>query len=72
MHLETLPYKGDAPGWPPLEPLTLDIEHVSLHVLFDENIPGGRDLYILKIVINRGIQGVFAQTNYPTHTIHLA
>jgi len=38
-HPVTLYYKGDALGWPPLEPLTLSAEqHVLVRVLLDGNI----------------------------------
>ena len=44
-------------------PLALNAEQcILLHILLDETIEGGRDLYILKLVGNRGIQGVLAQT----------
>ena len=40
-----------------------------LHVLLDGNLEGGQDLYIFKIVINGGIQGMLAQTSNPACTI---
>lgn len=50
-----LPCEEGAPGWPPLESLTLNAEqHVFLHMLLDGNIEEGRDPYILKRAINRG------------------
>lgn len=45
-------------------PRSPDLEcraNILLHILFDGNMEGGQDLYILYIVINRGIQGVLAQ-----------
>ena len=51
-------------------PLTLNTEqHILLHVLLDRNMDRGKDFYIFKIVINRGIQGMLAQTSYPAGTI---
>lgn len=60
--LEYSCYKEEVLGWPPPELLTLNAEQCVLqHILLDGNIEGGWDLYILKIVINRDIQGVCAQ-----------
>lgn len=37
------------PGWPTVEPLTLNTkQHVLLHILLDGNIEGGWDLCLLK------------------------
>lgn len=63
-------YKEAVPGWPPLESLTLNADHVFLHILFDRNIEEGWDLYIFKIVIDRGPQGVLAQTSQPVCTLY--
>lgn len=50
--------------------LTLNTEqHILLHIVLERNIDRGQDLYIFKIVINMGIQGVLAQTSYPAGTI---
>lgn len=51
------------------ELLTLNAEHFLLHILPDRNIEGGQDLYILKVVINRNIQDVLAQTSLPACAI---
>lgn len=52
------------------EALTLNTkQHIFLHVLPDKNIEGGQDRNILKIVINRDVQGVLAQTGLPVCTI---
>lgn len=69
-HSDTLCYKGDAFGWPPLEPLTLNFEqHILLHILLDSNIEGGLDLCILKIVTN-GYSGC-ACTNKSSSMYHI-
>ena len=72
-HLDTLPYNGDALGWPLPEPLTLNTEqHILLHILLDGNIEGGQDISIFKIVFNKGIQCVLVQTSYPVCTLEVA
>lgn len=45
--------------------LTFNAKHVFLHILLDGNIEEGQDFCILKIVINRDIQGCIC-TNQPS------
>lgn len=65
-HPDALYYKEDAPGWSPPEPLTLNAKpHALLYILFDVNIEGGQDLYMLKIAISRDIQDKRAFPHIP-------
>ena len=68
-HLDIIHYKGDALGWRPQKSLTLNAEHVSLHVLLNGNIEEDR-IYILKIVSDWDIQDVFVQTSHLAHLIY--
>lgn len=57
-------------GWPTPEPLTLHAkQHVLLHILSDGNTERGWDLYLLNIVIHRGIQCLLAPSSLLTRTI---
>lgn len=48
--------------WSPWPPMLNNM--FFLHTLLDVNTEGGQDLYILKIVIKGGIQGVLVQTSF--------
>ena len=72
-HVGTPHYGRDAPGWPPPKHLTLNTEqYILLYILLAGNVEGGQDLYVFKMVINRGIQGVLVPTGRPACTIYLA
>lgn len=62
--LDILHYQGDGPSWPLLETLTWNAEQYFHIICLWEMTEERQELYTLKIMINRRIQGMLVQTSH--------